>query len=156
ERRLCMKGICLIAFAFLVCGFSSIVVAAERGSTTEAQAMLEKAIAHYKQAGRNQAFSDFTKKQPPFADRDLYVVCQAEDHKIVANGGFPHLVGNSADQLKDADGKPLGASLWGAVGKGDGSVRYRWMNPLTGKTEPKITFVQKAGSDICAVGAYTQ
>jgi hypothetical protein len=30
------------------------------------------------------------------------------------------------------------------------------MNPLTGKTEPKISFVQKAGSDICAVGAYTQ
>ena len=151
-----MRGIFRIALTLLVCGVAGGVAAAERGSPAEAQAMLEKAIAHYKQAGRNQAFSDFTKKQPPFSDRDLYVVCLAADHKIVANGGFPHLVGNSADQLKDADGKPLGASLWGAAGKGDGSVRYRWMNPLTGKTEPKISFVQKVGEDICAVGAYTQ
>jgi signal transduction histidine kinase len=118
--------------------------------------MLGKAIAHYKQAGRSQALADFNKKVAPFVDRDLYVVCLASDHKIVANGGFPHLVGSSADQLKDADGKPLGAALWAAAGKDEGSVRYRWTNPVTGKTEPKISFVQKAGDEICIVGAYTQ
>lgn len=145
-----------MALALLLGGFAGGAAAAERGSPAEAQAMLNKAITHYKQVGRNQALSDFNKKQPPFADRDLYVVCLAQDQKIVANGGFPHLVGSSADQLKDADGKPLGTSLWGAAGKGEGSVRYRWMNPLTGKSEPKISFVQKAGDDICLVGAYTQ
>ena len=75
---------------------------------------------------------------------------------IVASLATRILGRTAAEDLKDADGKPLGASLWGAAGKGDGSVRYRWMNPLTGKTEPKISFVQKVGEDICAVGAYTQ
>ena len=145
-----------MALALLLCSGADGAAAAERGTPAEAQALLEKAVAHYKQAGRTQALSDFTKKTPPFADRDLYVVCLAADRKIVANGGFPHLVGGSADQLKDADGNPLGAALWGAAGKGEGSVRYRWMNPLNGKTEPKISFVQKAGDDICMVGAYTQ
>lgn len=151
-----MGRICWMILALLLCNGADGARAAERGSPAEAQAMLEKAIAHYKQAGRTQALSDFNKKMPPFADRDLYVVCLAADHKIIANGGFPHLIGSSADQLKDADGQPLGTSLWGAAGKGEGSVRYRWMSPLTGKTEPKISFVQKAGDDICVVGAYTQ
>ena len=151
-----MRGICRIALALLVCGIATRAVAAERGTPAEAQAMLGKAITHYKQAGRNQALADFNKKVAPFADRDLYVVCLASDHKIVANGGFPQLVGSSADQLKDADGKPLGAALWAAAGKDEGSVHYRWTNPITGKTEPKVSFIQKAGDDICIVGAYTQ
>jgi hypothetical protein len=45
--------------------------------------------------------------------------------------------------------------MWDAVLKGDESVRYRWMNPVSGKTEPKVGFVAKAGGDICVVGAYS-
>ena len=129
---------------------------AERGTPSEAQAMLGKAIAHYKAVGRQQALADFNKKAAPFVDRDLYVVCLAPDHTILANGGFPSLVGSSADALKDADGKALGKSLWDAAAKGEGTVRYRWTSPLSGKTEPKVSYVQKAGDDICVVGAYSQ
>jgi len=28
------------------------------------------------------------------------------------------------------------------------------INPTSGKLEPKITFVQKVGDDVCGVGAY--
>jgi cytochrome c len=129
-------------------------LAADRGTPAEAQAMLEKAVAHYKSVGRSQALADFNKKVAPFADRDLYVVCLAPDHTIVANGGFPAYVGTSADLMKDADGRALGKALWDAASANSGSVKYRWVNPVSGKTEPKVSFVQKAGSDICVVGAY--
>ena len=57
--------------------------------------------------------------------------------------------------LKDADGKPVGKALWDlGSSKGEGLVRYRWINPVTGKMEPKISFVQKVGEDVCGVGAY--
>jgi cytochrome c len=129
--------------------------AVERGTPDQAKAMLAKAIAHYKEVGRAKALADFTGKKPPFADRDLYVVCLGPDHTIVAHGAFPQFVGSSSDLLKDADGKPLGAALWDAAqGKGDGAVRYRWLNPVSGKSEPKVSFVQKAGDDACLVGAY--
>jgi hypothetical protein len=118
--------------------------------------MLGKAIAHCKAVGRKQALADFNKKAAPFFDRDLSVVCLAPDHTILANGGFPSLVGSSADALRDADGKPLGESLWHAAAKGEGTVRYRWTSPLSDKAEPKVSFVQKAGDDICVVGAYAQ
>jgi hypothetical protein len=128
---------------------------AERGTPAEAQAVLGKAVAHYKAVGRTQALADFNKKAAPFSDRDLYVVCLAPDRTIVANGGFPSYVGSSADLLKDAEGKPLGKALWDAGRKGEGSVRYEWLNPVSHKTEHKVSFVQKAGNDVCLVGAYS-
>ena len=131
------------------------VFAADRGTPAEAKAMLRNAVSHYQQVGRKQALADFTAKKPPFGDRDLYVVCIGPDHTIIANGGFPQYVGASADALKDVDGKSVGKAGWDvATSKGEGSVKYQWVNPVTHKTEPKITFFQKAGDDVCGVGAY--
>ena len=126
----------------------------ERGTTAEAKAMLQQAVAHYQEVGRKQALADFTGKKPPFVDRDLYVACIGPDHIIVANGGFPSLVGTSTDGWLDADGKSLGKASWEAASKGEGSVEYRWYNPVFHKLEPKVFFVQKVGDDLCGVGAY--
>ncbi len=142
----------LVAFVISV---SVDVSALERGTPTEAKALLGKAVAHYKAVGRKQALADFTAKKAPFVDRDLYVACIGPDRIISANGGFPSLVGTSADAWKDADGKALGKAIRDlASSKGEGSVRYRWINPVSGKMEPKISFGQKVGDDVCAVGAY--
>jgi signal transduction histidine kinase len=130
------------------------VFGAERGTPAEAKAMLAKAVAHYQEVGRKQALADFNSKKAPFGDRDLYVFCLGPDRIEVANGGFPSLVGTSADALKDADGKPLGKAIWDAGSKGEGSVRYRWYNPVSTKMEPKVAFAQKVGDDVCGVGAY--
>jgi cytochrome c len=139
----------------IVIGASGLLWAAERGTPAEAKAMLQKAVAYYNKVGRKQALADFNAKKPPFSDRDLYVVCIGPDHKIIANGGFPQYVGASADLLKDADGKSVGKAGWEVVTtQGEGSVKYQWLNPVTHKMEPKITFFQKAGDDVCGVGAY--
>jgi cytochrome c len=127
----------------------------ERGTPEEAKAMLQKAVDHYNDVGRKQALADFNAKKAPFGDRDLYVACIGPDHLIVANGGFPSLVGTSADAWKDADGRSLGKAAWDALSsKREGSVAYQWYNPVTRKLEPKVLFVQKAGDDVCGVGAY--
>jgi cytochrome c len=149
-RKACI-GLTVVALSWVGGG----VLASDRGTPAEAKALLAKAVAHYREVGRKQALADFTGKKAPFADRDLYVVCLGPDRTIVAHGGFPQFVGSSADALKDAQGKPLGRALWdAAAGKGDGSVRYLALNPLSGKAEPKVSFVQKAGDDACVVGAY--
>ena len=125
----------------------------ERGTPAEAKAMLQKAVEHYNAVGRKQALADFTSKKAPFFERDLYVACIGSDQNIIANGGFPSLVGKSADEWKDVDGKPLGKAAWEAA-SGNGSVEYRWYNPVSNKVEPKVFFVQKVGEDVCGVGAY--
>jgi len=117
--------------------------------------MLARAAAHYKAVGRKQALADFNAKKAPFGDRDLYVFCIGPDRVIVANGGFPSFVGMSADVLKDADGKALGKALLAAGSRaGGGSVEYPHVNPVSHKPEPKVSFVEKMGEDVCGVGAY--
>ena len=134
---------------------SALANAGDRGTPAEAKAMLAKAVAHYKEVGRKKALADFTAKKAPFGDRDLYVFCIGPDRTIVANGAYPTFVGKSADMLKDANGKLLGGALWEAATKeGGGSVEYPLVNPVTHKAEMKVSFVQKAGDDVCGVGAF--
>jgi hypothetical protein len=129
--------------------------AGERGTPEEAKAMLQKAAEHYKSVGREQALADFNARKPPFFDRDLYVACIGPNNTIVANGGYPQYVGAAQDAWKDADGRPLGKAIRDAASATNGgAVEYRWFNPVSGKIEPKVGFVQKFGDDVCLVGAY--
>ena len=145
------KTITLLAVVFSAAPCLS---AAERGTPAEAKAMLAKAVAHYKEVGRTQALADFNAKKAPFGDRDLYVFCLGPDNVQVANGGYPSVVGKSADLQKDVNGKPLGKAIRDAASKPAGSVRYKWYNPVSTLYEPKIAFAQKVGDDVCGVGAY--
>jgi cytochrome c len=129
--------------------------AGDRGTPAEAKAMLAKAVAHYKAVGRKQALADFTGKKAPFGDRDLYVFCIGADRMMAANGGYPSFVGMPVDVLKDANGRLLGKALWEAGSRaGGGSVEYPHINPVSHKPEPKVSFVEKMGEDVCGVGAY--
>lgn len=117
--------------------------------------MLAKAIAHYETAGRAQALADFTARKAPFADRDLYVSCFSADRRVASHGGDPKQVGVVFDTLKDVDGKAFGAAIWDAgIKPASGQVEYKWQNPVTGAVEAKVSFVRKAGNDVCGVGAY--
>ena len=127
----------------------------ERGTPAEAKSMLQAAVEHLGKVGRKQALADFNAKKAPFFDRDLYVFCADPNGILLANGGYPQYVGTSLDNLKDADGKSLGKAIRDAATPNTpGSVEYRWLNPVSNKTEPKISFVQKIDTDLCGVGAY--
>src|ERR1700693_3645228 len=118
RRCIMKKRTITLTMAGLILAMS--VQAGERGTPPEAKAMLDKAVAHYKAAGRKQALADFNAKKAPFSDRDLYVFCIGPDRSMVANGGYPSWVGQSVDVLKDANGKLLGKSLIDAAGPAGG------------------------------------
>jgi signal transduction histidine kinase len=127
----------------------------DRGTPAEADAMLERAIAHYEKVGRTQALADFTAKQAPFVDRDLYVFCYGADRTIAGHGADPGLVGRNYDDLRDVDGKAFGTEIWNVGNRpGGGTVEYKWLNPVTRQVEPKVSTVRKVGEDVCGVGVY--
>ena len=154
-----MKRIARLAapIAFVALLASGVALfAADRGNSAEAAVMLQRAIAHYKAVGRKQALADFTAKKPPFSDRDLYVVCISSEHIVVANGGFADHVGTRGDLMKDLDGKGVAEAAWEVTsGTGEGTVRYRWLNPATRTMEIKMTFFARVGTDVCGVGVYS-
>ena len=69
----------------------------------------------------------------------------------------PASVGLNVINLKDADGKSLIQDIIKvARDNGEGWVEYRWINPVSNKVEPKLTYVKRvAGKDIAAsIGIY--
>jgi len=145
-----------IGVAAAIAAAVAIVAAQPRATPAEAKAMLDKAIAHYHAVGRKQALADFTAKKPPFVDRDLYVVCIGPGGIVTAHGFSPAFVGMSADALRDSNGKPVGSTIWNTgASKGSGTIEFPMTNPVTNKVEQKTSYFQKAGDDVCSVGAYS-
>jgi signal transduction histidine kinase len=116
--------------------------AGEFGTSAEAKAMLEKAVAAVKA----------DKGEGGFKDRDLYPFCGGPDGNFTAH---PSLTGKSLKELKDKAGKPLGEDMYKTAQEGKiAEVAYMWPRP--GQTEPvqKVSYVTKVGDQVCAVGYY--
>jgi len=103
-------------------------------------------------ADKAKALEMFTKGEGGFKDRDLYPFCGGPDGNFTAH---PKLVGKSLKDLKDKADKALGAEMYKVAKEGKISeVSYMW--PRTAGTDPvqKVSFVTKAGDQVCAVGYY--
>jgi cytochrome c len=69
----------------------------------------------------------------------------------------PAGVGQSVINVKDADGKFLVQDIIKlAKENGEGWIEYRWLNPVSNKIEPKVSFVKRIpGKDLATyVGIY--
>ncbi len=107
-------------------GLAFAAVAGEFGTSAEAKAMLEKAVAALK-ADKAGALAKFTKGEGGFKDRDLYPFCGGPDGNFTAH---PTLVGKSLKDLKDKTGKPLGEEIYKTAKEGKISeVSYMWPRP---------------------------
>lgn len=136
---------------------TSVVFADERGSIAEAQALLDKALAHVKTVGHEKAFADFTEKDGKWQNKDLYVFVIKFDGVTVAHGANKGLLGKSLLELKDPDGKFfIREMVETAKAKGAGSVDYSFTDPQTKKMSSKTSYVARLpGYDgLVGVGVY--
>lgn len=139
----------LAAAAFL----SAPVYAQERGSRDEAIALVDKAVAHVKRVGAEQAYKDFTTDRPSWSNKDLYVFATGLDGVMLANGANERLVGKNLLELKDKNGKAFVKEyLAAAEAKGSSWTDYDWPNPTTKKVEQKTSYVRRIDGVPAVVG----
>ena len=127
----------------------------KHGTKDEAAAMVKKAVAHYKSAGKDKALADFSQKGGAFTDRDLYVYTADFSGKATSHGANEKLVGRDLLQLKDADGKGFVAEILekGKTGKG-AWTDYKWPNPVSKDIEQKSVYCEPHDNQMFCVGAY--
>ena|SRR5215217_1872571 len=128
--------------------------AAERGTAEEAQALVEKAIARYKEVGPEKAIAEINTPSGPFVDRDLYVFVIGPDHKIIAHGADKSRIGMTMVGEVDQDGKAFGDEMIAATAEGNW-VEYKWQNYTTKKAETKKSFVKNVDGYVFGSGHYT-
>jgi hypothetical protein len=128
--------------------------AAGQASPDDAKAMAIKAAEYLKANGPEKAFPEFTAKEGPWHDRDLYVTVQDSKGVMVMHGTNPGLVGRAVLELKDVDGKPFNHEVQAV--KDAAWVNYKWQNPMTKTVESKSQYTIRVGEYVVGVGAYTQ
>ena len=131
------------------------VLAADKGSAPEAEAMVKKAVAYIKSNGPDKAYEEFTNGKL-FKDRDLYVIVYDLKGKNLAQGANPKLVGKDLIGLKDPDGKPLiQMFIELAKTKGKGWIEgYKFLNPVTQRMEEKAMYLERVGETLVGCGIY--
>jgi cytochrome c len=129
-----------------------------RSTRAEAQAMLDRAVAHLKSTSPDKAFASFNDPQGEFVHDDQYVFAIGiEDGRYRASGASPHLNGMDVRGMKDAAGNPLFEDMIAiARNSGSGNVDYVWRNPATNAVEAKHTLIQRVGDVLLGVGYYTK
>jgi methyl-accepting chemotaxis protein len=115
-----------------------------QGSADEAVAMVQRALAHLEQCGRQPAFADFNRRDGGFIDRDLYIFSIDRNGILGAFGADPALVGHSHTALPGLDGVFLD-KVWAAADAGGGWVQYEVAHPLTRELMTKESYIRKAG-----------
>jgi signal transduction histidine kinase len=142
----------MIAAAALFGLLATALVAADFGSSQEARAMLDNAVAAIK-ADKASALAQFNKGEGGFKDRDLYPFCAGPDGMFTAH---PTLNGKSLADLQDKNGKPLGKEILSVAEEGKvKEVSYMWPRPGSDPTPvAKVSYVTKIGDQTCAVGYY--
>ena len=119
-----------------------------------AKEMLERAVSYY-QEKQDMALAAFT-RQSEFTQEDLYVyVINTKGVMLASGGSSAALIGRDVSAMRDAEGKLFFQEILNtAKSNGSGTVEYRWLNRLDRKIERKITYFQKVGERIIAVGYF--
>jgi cytochrome c len=149
------KGSILLMVGLFLLASVATVMAAEFGTTAEAEGLVKKAIAAFKANGKEKAFADFSNPKGPFIDRDLYVFVYDLNGKCVAHGANQKMIGKDLIEMKDVDGKfYVKERIEIAKGKGKGWQDYKFTNPVSKKIEQKSAYVEKVDDLIVGCGVY--
>jgi cytochrome c len=135
-------------------GMAAANAAAAARDSARAEALLERAVAHY-EADKEEALVDFRPKGP-YVDRELYVYALTTDGVGLASGGSSSsLVGENLLNRQDAMGDYFFRNLVDRARSGDsGTVEYQWLNAVDNRVERKIAHFRRIGNTIIVVGHY--
>ncbi|MDD2900041.1 MAG: cache domain-containing protein [Desulfuromonadaceae bacterium] len=119
-----------------------------------ARAMVKSAVAYLKANGKAKTLTEISDTKGQFVKGEQYLFVIDLQGRMLAHGVNPTLVGKGYYDFKDPDGKYFFRDFISVARKGSGWVDYKWINPVTMKTEPKTSYVELVGDIIIGCGIY--
>ena len=124
-------------------------------TSTEATAMVKKAVAFIKASGKDKGYGEISTKGGQFSDRDLYITVYGLDGTVRAHGANERMIGKNLIDLKDVDGKAFVKERVDlAASKGTFWQDYKFTNPVSRKIEPKSMYCEKLDDAVVCGGIY--
>ena len=123
----------------------------------DAQAIVEKAAAFATAGGNDKLVAEVNKKDGEFNKGELYVFVYDLNGTLIADPINKNLVGQNNVAKPDAEGKLFRKEfVETAKNQGSGWVDYKYLNPASGKVEPKVSYVKKQGDIVIIAGVYAK
>ncbi len=149
-----MQSIRVMALCLFALAFQAPAAAEEKRTPEEAVAMVKRAVAFYKENGREKALAEYNNQKGKFVDGSLYIFAYDMKGVNLASPN-PKIIGKNMIEVKDLNGKPTVKSyLEVAQGKGSGWVDFVWPHPITGVLQPKSAYIEKVDDILVACGIY--
>ncbi len=127
----------------------------QQGTAGEARILVERAAAHrQKCASQDSYLRELTATDKGFYDRDMYVFVLDGNGRYLAFGGNQAKVGTRVQDIAGIDGQGLVDAIVNKAHAGSGWVEYDISNPVTGKVQTKMSFVQLLDGMYLGCGVY--
>lgn len=139
----------------VVSSFVAVTAFAANPTKQDAQALVEKAADYAAKSGKDQLITEVNKKDGAFNKGELYVFVYDLKGTLIADPVNQALLGQNNLAKPDAEGKFFRKEIVEvATQQGSGWVDYKYANPVSGKVEPKTSYVKKQGDVIIIAGVY--
>lgn len=155
RRSLALVGAGLFAIAMI--GASNASAQVVRSTPQEAEALIQRAIAHYDEVGEAQAFEDFSNPNGDFIENDLYVIVCTMEGIYKTHAYNAALIDNDVLwDIQDVNGIfPVRRIVTSAQEDPEGGwIDYVWVNPVNEALEEKHVYVVAHAGYAFAVGYY--
>jgi hypothetical protein len=142
--------------AAVLASLLSLPALAAEPTEKDAIAMAEKGAAFIKANGQDAFLRKIAGKDPDYLQGALYVdVRDIHTGIVLAHPVNPSIVGKDLTDIPDASGKKYRREIIElAAKKGHGWVDYQYKNPVSGKIEPKTTYILRVGDVVLEAGIY--
>lgn len=122
----------------------------------DAIAMVERGVDVVKKHGKAEMMKRINEKDPDFVQGELYIdMRDVKTGIVLAHPYNPAIVNKDLTDVPDANGKRYRREIIElAAAKGKGWVDYQYKNPVSGKIEPKSTYIQLVDGVVLEVGIY--
>jgi len=146
----------MLVTATTVLALAAGAVFAAEPTEKDAIAMADRGAALIKAKGKAEMMKRITAKDPDFVQGSLYVDMRDLYTGIVlAHPINQSIVGKDLTDVPDANGKPYRREIINLAQKsGKGWVDYQYKNPVSGKIEPKTTYILRVDDVVLEAGIY--
>ncbi len=126
----------------------------QQGTAEEAMTLVDRALAHRNERGRDTFVRDLTDASMGFHDRDMYVFALDAQGSYRAFAGKPEKVGSRVQDIAGVDGQALLQAIVLQAEKEPGWVEYDITNPANGRIQTKMSYVVKVDDLYVGCGVY--
>ena len=104
---------------------------------------VNEAVVYAEQVGKEEALTEFSLQNGSFTRGDMYIWAYDFEGINLAHPWHPEYEGKNKLSLTDTSGFPMIEAMRDTALNGTGFVTYQYENPVSGETEPKLSYVKR-------------